>query len=122
MELQKLDKYKATYKDFTKSIDSFETYLSQLIQGTFGYNSVIVPYDVSTTLHIPELDAIFLLSLAEKEHLVKRSYKVFTNDNTFLEEYDNPKAIPENIENPETGRMIDRDNFYIDLVFEFTNE
>lgn len=121
MELQRLDKYKAKYKDFTKSIESFESYLSRLIQGTFGLNSIIAPYEVSTNLHIPELDAFFLLSLAEKEHIVKKSYKVFTNDNTFLEEYDNPKAIPDKIENPETGNMVDRDNFYVDLVYEFAN-
>lgn len=121
MELQRLDKYKTEYKDFGSSIDSFETYLSNAISGTFGINSIIAPYDVSSTLHIPETDAIFLLILAEREHIVKRSYKVFSNDNTFLEEFDSPKAIPEKIENPETGEMIDRKNFYVDLVFEFAN-
>jgi hypothetical protein len=121
MELQRLDKYKTEYKDFRSSIDSFEAYLSRAIAGTFGTNFVIVPFDVSTNLHIPELDAIFLLSLAEKEHIVKRSYKVFTDDNTFLDEYDNPKSIPEKIENPETGKMVDRKHFYVDLVFDFAN-
>lgn len=119
MELQRLDKYKAEYKDFTKSIDSFESYLSQLYQGVFGHNTIIAPYDVSTTLHINELDAVFLLSLAEKEHIVKKIYKVFTNENTFLDEFGDPKEIPKSIPNPETGRLVDRSNYYVDLVYEF---
>ena len=119
MELQRLDKYKVKFKDFKQSISSFEAYLSQLYQGVFGKDSIIVPIDVSTILHVTEMDAVFLLSLAEKEHILKKIYKVFTDDNTFLEEFEDPKTIPKTIPNPETGRMVDRSNYYVDLVYEF---
>lgn len=119
MELQRLEKYKGQFKDFTKSIDSFERYLSELYLGVFGKNAIIAPFEVSNNLHIPELDAIFLLSLAEKEHIVKKIYKVFSNENTFLDEYYDPQAIPKKIPDPETGKLVDRSNYYVDLVYEF---
>jgi len=118
MELNRLDKYKRKFKEFSDSINSLQQYLSRqtIIPGrTFHAISV---HDVSEVLHIRELDALFLLSLAEKENLVNRVYKVFTEDDTFLGEFSNNLEIPQKIHNDSTGETIDRDKVIVDLVFE----
>jgi hypothetical protein len=119
MELGKLEKYKSVYKDFKAGIESLQSFLKTTIQAPGGNAAIITPFAVSQKLDIPELDAVFLLSLAEKEHILNRVYKVFSDDNTFLGEFGDNKKIPSRITNEETGKPVYKDNFYVDLVFEF---
>lgn len=118
MELSRLDKYKKKFREFSGSINSLQQYLSRHSVHRAGTTTAISAHDVSSVLNIRELDALFLLSLAEKEQLVHRVYKVFTEDDTFLGEFRNNLAIPQKLHNDSTGQMVDRDHVIVDLVFE----
>ena len=118
MELNRLDKYKKKFKEFSDSINSLQQYLSGQTVNPGGSFHAISAHDVSEVLRIREMDALFLLSLAEKENLVNRVYKVFTEDDTFLGEFPNNSAIPQKLHNDSTGEIVDRDNVIVDLVFE----
>ncbi|QHS60846.1 hypothetical protein [Chitinophaga agri] len=117
MDLGRLEKYKSQFKDFTPKIASLQTYFNDLSKSENDLPSTSAD-KVARKLRIPEFDALFLLSLAEREHIVQKRYKVWTNDNVFLGDYDNPSNIPDKIINDETGRLVDRDHFYVDIVFE----
>jgi len=117
MELTRLEKYKVQFKNFTKTIESLQSYLNGL--DSEGKDApIITPYVVSKKLHIPETDAFFILSLAEKESILHKKYQVWTNEQSFLGNYDNTQSIPPEITDNETGRMVDRDHYYVDIVFE----
>jgi len=118
MELNRLDKYKKKFKEFSANINSLQQYLSGQKRNYAGSSHAISAHDVSEFLNIRELDALFLLSLAEKERLVNRVYKVFTEDDTFLGEFTDNTAIPKKLHNDSTGETVDRDHVIVDLVFE----
>jgi hypothetical protein len=122
MELRKLEKYKKLYKTFGSAITSLQDFLNAAAGQIYpkGNEPIITPYVVSQKIHVPETDAIFLLSLAEQEHIVRRIYQVFSDDDTFLDDFFNDKDIPDTIHNPNTGQDVTKDHFYVDLVFEFT--
>jgi len=118
MEWIKLEKYKKKFKSLRSEIDSLQSYLSEVDRSRKGV-SIISPYVISKQLAIPELDAFFLLSLAENENLLHKVYKVWTNDDEYLlGEYEIKELIPETITNDATGKEVDKDHFYIDIVFE----
>ena len=118
MELERLEKYKGQFKNFSKVIDSFQSYLSGLNMSG-NTMPIIEPYIVSKKLSIPESDAYFILSLAEKEHILHKKFKVWTNDNpTLLGDFDNSQSIPYEIINKDTGKKVARDDYYVDIVFE----
>ena len=118
MEWIKLEKYKKKFKALRSEIDSLQSYLSKIDEMRTGV-SIISPYAISKVLSIPEIDAYFLLSLAEDEKLVHKVYKVWTNDDEYLlGEYDVKEQIPQKITNNATGKEVDKDHFYIDVVFE----
>lgn len=117
MELEKLKKYKQVYKDFSSKIDSLVAFFAKSFADQRKY--LITPHEVSDVVGINEMEALFLLSLAEKEHIVSRKFFVFTDeDNTPLGEYDSTQSIPESITNPGTGKEVDRDHYYVELSFE----
>lgn len=121
MELKKLEKYKKLYKTFGSAISSLQDFLNAAGSQIYprGDGPKLTPYVVSQKIHVPETDAIFLLSLAERENILRRSYQVFSDDNTFLEDFSDDNDIPDSIHNPETGEDVNKDHFYVDLVFEF---
>jgi len=117
MELAKLEKYKTRFKDFKYSIDSLQSYLGNLNKDAKDAH-IITPYVLSQNLRIPETDAFFLLSLAEKESLLNKKYQVFTvNNKDFLGDFDDTQSIPTEITDSE-GKTIDRDHYYVDVVFQ----
>lgn len=118
MELARLDKYKTKYKEFGESINSLQTYLNGVVQASSDQYPVVTPDNVSRVLHVPELVAIFLLSLAEREHLVIKIYKVWTEDDTLLGEYPDDASIPEELTDDNTGKQVDKSHAIIDLVFQ----
>jgi hypothetical protein len=117
MELARLDKYKTEYKEFRESINSLQTYLNGVSRSRDLY-PVVTLDRVSEFLHVPELIAIFLLSLAEREHLVNKIYKVWTEDDTLLGEFPSDESIPEELTDDNTGKMVDKSHAIIDLVFQ----
>lgn len=120
MDLSKLEKYKQKFRFFREPIGSLQAYLDKVSQSAI---QIISPYQVSRVLAIPELDAVFLLALAEKEHLVQKKFLVFTKDeHSLLGEFDDKQEIPTEIENNETGKPVDQDHYYIDIVFEVPHE
>lgn len=119
MQLGKLEKYKTKFKPFKEKITSLQEYLRKIPTPAKGEISIISPYDLSSRLSIPEIDIFFLLSLAEREQLVHKKYKAFTIDgDTLLDDYDNKNLIPNEIYNQATGDTVDKENFYIDIVYE----
>ena len=117
MELNRLEKYKKEYKDLAPKIDSLQKFLKSAAESKQGV-SLVTPFQVSTQIGIDELAAFFILSLAEREHLVTKKYSVFSEDNTLIGEYKNKNSIPDSIINPETGSKVDRDKFYVEISFE----
>lgn len=117
MELTRLDKYKLQFKNLTGKIDSLISFLTELKKAG-KEASIITPYVISKKLQIDETDAFFLLSIAEKESILHKKYQVWTNDQSFLGDYENTQNIPETITDLETGKEVDRDHFYVDIVFE----
>ena len=118
MELSKLEKYKTKYKEFNSKIDSLEQLLSKYIEK--GNISVISLDQVSQKLNVSTSEAYFLLSLAEDENLVDKRYQVRTIDDEFdLGEFENKNEIPSSIYSEAQGKYIDKDKYYIDIVFEF---
>lgn len=116
MELTRLEKYKRKYQEFNSKISSLQKVLGQLNN---DHVSVITPYYISKKLSIPELDAFFLLSLAELEHIVDKKYKVLASDDDYLlGEFDDKSEIPDSIYNNANGKKVKKDDFYIDVVFE----
>lgn len=94
-----------------------QSYLQKVNKETVA-PAIITPYVLSVVLKVPETDAYFLLSLAEKENIVHKKYKVFaTSGNDFLGDYDDTQSIPEEITDPE-GNSFDRDHYYVDITFE----
>jgi len=78
-----------------------------------------MPALISDKLKVSELDAIFLLSLAENENLLHKKYFVFTkNENNPLGEFDSSSSIPQCIVDQTTGREVYEDNYYVDIAFE----
>ena len=114
MELQRLEKYKTQFKYFDNTIQSLQTYLQKISPS----NHIINPEKVSLDLSIPQLDVMFLLSLAEDEHLMKRKFFVYTKSHDFLDEFDNISSIPNQIIDKDTGKTVNEDNFYVNVVFE----
>ncbi|MEB0301562.1 hypothetical protein [Mucilaginibacter sp. 5C4] len=117
MELVRLEKYKVQFKNFTKTIESLQSYLSSLNTGSIDA-PIITPYVVSKKLNIPETDAFFILSLAEKESILHKKFQVWTENESFLGDYENTQSIPNEIFNQATGKKVDRDHFFVDVVFE----
>lgn len=116
MELNRLEKYKREYSFFNNQIESLKTYLARIDSSKV---SSISTEAASSFLKIPEIDVIFLLSLAEKEHLVHKKFLVFTkSDHSLIGEFDDNQKIPKLIRNDNTGKDVDQENFYIDIVFE----
>lgn len=113
MESQKLEKYKNEFKYFYNQIGSLQNYLNKLTPD----KKIIMPEFLSQALSIPELDAMFLLSLAEKENLVKKLFYVYTKNHDFLGEFEDSKKIPDQIYDRSTGDEVSEDNFYIDIVY-----
>jgi hypothetical protein len=116
MGLEKLEKYKTKFKYFENTISSLQSYLQNKIKNPI---EVINPDKVSQALDIPSSDALFLLSLAEKEHLLTRIFFVYTKNHDFLGEFPKRSTIPTKIED-ENGRYIDEGNYYIDVAFKAT--
>lgn len=116
MELQKLDQYKARFKEFNDKITSLQAYLVEL-QRVSKDAAIITPYALSKKLGVAEVDALFLLSLAAKESILHRKYIVFSDENNPLGEYPNAESIP-NIITSNDGENYDRDHYYVDLGFE----
>ncbi len=117
MELGRLEKYKHKYKSFDRQITSLQGYLNN--QTAYSNKVLIIPEKVAKALELPELDVIFILSLAEKENILKKKFLVFTKDHQFLlGEFYNSNIIPNEIYNKDTGKEVDEDNYYIDLVYE----
>lgn len=115
MQLQKLEKLKREYQEYRKSIDSLETYLRDLEKKKIY---TIEPTILSKQLRIPYSVAIYLLGLAEKTSLLKRTYQVFTiSDNFPLGEFNKTEDIPDSIYNPATDEIVDKDGFFIDLIY-----
>jgi len=112
MESQRLEKYRKEFKYFDNTIQSVQAYLNKLSPA----NTTINPGKISSDLSIPEADVMFILSLAEKEHLMKKKFVIYDENHTYLGESEN--KIPDELENLDTGKMVDADNFYIDIVFE----
>ena len=120
MDLSKLDQYKRKFKVFTDKIGDLQSYLGRVSQSRIPQ---ISPYQVSQVLAVPETDAIFLLSLAEKENLVQKRFLVYDEDErSLLGEYRDNNEIPEEIKSDETGRYVNADNYHIDIVFRVTHE
>jgi len=115
MELRRLEKYKKQFKDLATKIDSFQSYLQT--KDRTG-EELILPYQVSQATGIDEMAALFILSLAEKEHLVTKKYSVFTEDDTLIGEFDNQNKIPPIIFNNADGKEVDRDHYYVQISFE----
>lgn len=116
MELTRLEKYKAQFKDLKEPINSLQSFLNSF-SGSKGV-TILTPYVVSAKLRIPETDAFFLLSLAEREDIVRKKYQVWTEDHNLLGDFDDTGSIPETLIDLESGKPVDRDHFYVDLVFE----
>lgn len=120
MDLSKLEKYKQKFKIFHDPIGSLQAYLYRVSHSAIH---IISPYQVSKVLSIPEIDAVFLLTLAEQEHLVQKKFLVFSKDeHSLLGEFEDNREIPAEIENNETGKPVDQDHYYIDVVFEVPHE
>jgi hypothetical protein len=120
MELQKLKKYSKEYNFFKKEINSLQQYLDSRLKRFSGVE--LFPEKISLALSIDESDLLFIFSLAEQEHLMKRKFLVYSKNQDFLGSFDSDTRIPDELTNLNTGETIDRDNFYIDLVFEPINE
>ncbi|WP_214070731.1 hypothetical protein [Mucilaginibacter sp. dw_454] len=117
MELARLEKYKTQFRLFKSAIDSMQSYL-QKVNRQAKDAVIITPHNLSAVLNIPETDAFFLLSLAEKENILHKKYKVFaTAGNDFLGDFDDTHSIPEEITDPE-GNSFDRDHYYVDITYE----
>jgi hypothetical protein len=116
MELQRLDQYKARFKEFTDKIGSLQNYLLELNKQSKD-PPIITPYVLSQQLHVPEGDALFLLSLAAKENILQRKFYVFSNEDNQLGEYPDAESIPDVITDY-SGDNFDRDHYYVDLGFE----
>ena len=115
MELTKLEKYKKEYSDLASKIDSLQSYLkNQDVSGT----SMVTLSQVAATTGMDEYVALFILSLAEKEHLLRKKYIAWTNEgDTSLGDYETQADIPDVILDDSTGKEIDRDHFYVEISF-----
>lgn len=116
MELARLEKYKKQFKELKNEINSLQTYLSDISKS--HAISILTPYVISKKLDIPEMDAFFLLSLAEQEHILHKKFKVWSEDHYLLGDFDSNISIPDRITNSATGMEVDRSQFHVDIVFE----
>lgn len=117
MESSRLEKYKREYKNLAPKITSLQSYLEKTNKASKGI-SLVTPYQISQLIGVDEMAAFFILSLAEKEHLVSKKYAVFSNDNTLIGEFESETNIPEKIVDPETGQEVDRSHYYVQISFE----
>jgi len=118
MELSRLEKYKNQFKELEPKISYLQSYLENASREVHGI-ALITPYEVSSQSGMDEMSALFVLSLAAKEHLVSKRYAVFAeDDNTLIGEFPNKSEIPERINNPETGKDIDSEHYYVEISFE----
>jgi len=116
MELTRLEKYKNQFKDLSEKISSLQSFLGTL--GVGRSNAILTPYVVSVKLHIPETDAFFLLSLAAREDIVHKKFQVWTEDHNLLGDFESTNSIPETLTDMQSGKEVDRDHFFVDVVFE----
>lgn len=115
MQLQKLEKLKQNYKEYSAVFDSLESYIQKLYSSNIY---TIDPNIISKKFNISFFEALFILSLVEKQKILKRKYEVWTHDDAFhLEDFEDQEKIPDKIFNPATNKEVDRDNFYVDLKF-----
>lgn len=113
MESARLEKYKDRYKFFDKAIEHLQSYLANVHDREF------VLENVSQALSVSDIDAMFLLSLAENEKLLHKKYYVYSKgENNLLGEYENTGSIPQSIYDQNTGRQVYKDNYYVDIAFE----
>jgi len=120
MELQRLKKYSKDYNFFRKEIDSLQQYLDRYVD-TYRH-AAISPEKVSQALSISQFDILYIFSLAEQEHLIKRKFLVYSKNQDFLGSFDSNAIIPDELTNLNTGQTVDKDDFEIDLVFETIDE
>jgi hypothetical protein len=119
MELNKLEKYKKEFKQLSQNIESLQSYLkNQAVAGI----EMFTAYQLSIQTGINETAAMFILSLAEKEHLITKKYSVFSDDDTLIAEFDTSEEIPQKIINSGTGKEVNRDHFYVQISYELENE
>ena len=120
MELTKLEKYKSQFSAFYQQIEGLQNYLSKVEES--GYKMIYLDR-VSTQLDIPAIDALFLMSLAEKEHLVKKKLLLFTKEGQYLiGEFNSASEIPSELVDENTGKKVHEGEYYVDIVFEAPNE
>lgn len=118
MDLMKLNQFKEHYKDLSSEIESLNKLLVSLDSRSTEKLLTVTPFVVADKLRISEMDAMLLLTLAANEKILQTKFKVWSNENTLLGDYNSSAEIPEQIEDPNTGEMIDRDHFYIEIAFE----
>src|SRR5262245_15089284 len=116
MLLEKLKKLKQGFERFnTLSVDAFISYLSEV---EHSRTRTVVPEILAKRLNVSQADALFLLGVAEQRHVLKRGYQVFTVDDVSpLGEFPSKSQIPDKIYKPGTNEIVDRDHYFVDLVF-----
>ena len=116
MELGRLEKYKKQFKTFNHQIENLKQYLKQII--TSGHHIIYLDR-VTTTLDVPATDAIFLMSLAEKEHLVKKKLLVYSKKDDYqIGEYSSASEIPSEVKDMFNDKTLSPDEYYIDIIYE----
>lgn len=120
MEFNKLEKYKNQFKALASKIGSVQSFLElKLSSGPQG--TTTTPYEVSARTGIDEMAALFILNLAEKEHIIQKQYAVFSDNDTLIAEYGSQDEIPAHIEDPSTGKDIDSEHYYIEPFYQIPN-
>ena len=115
--MKKLELLRKKYRDLNGEIDSI---LGLLKEFETKHVKTIAPSIVSKRLDKSYIETIFLLGLAEKVDILKKSYQVYTVDsNFFLGEFNDSNEIPRILHNPATGSDVTRDDYVVDLVYHF---
>ncbi len=115
MQYEKLEILKMTYPKLAGKIKLLISFLEEKETQEI---SDFRPENVSKKLNVSDADSMLLLYLAEKQHVIKRSYQAYSCDDDFpLEEFKALKDIREVVYSPAQDKDLSRDEFYIDLIF-----
>jgi len=115
MQLEKLEKLKQNYKEYSGFFESLSSYIQHLYS---NHINIIDPNILAKKFDITFWETIYILSLVEKQNILKRKYEVWTEDAFHLKDFEDQENIPDKIYNLATNKEIYRDEFYVDLKFE----
>lgn len=94
-----------------------EEYVSMLRK--HSPDSALDPDAVSSFLRLNKADVLSLLFVGVARNLLYPTYKAYTyNGHHHLKDFRSLELVPDVIEDPASGNEIDRDEFYVNLVFE----